>query len=113
MQRCGIGAAPCGPARSLDRHAPQRPGELARERVFTFQEQATVALALNAIYNSQKIIEIFKGISNEFSEAVSLNAAAGLIVSGKENDFKNAFDKATKHLSSGEVFEHLTKLQSK
>ena len=67
----------------------------------------------NAEYNSEKIIEIYKGTSNEFSQSVALNAAAGLIVSGKENDFKNAFDKATKHLSSGKVFEHLTKLQSK
>ena len=32
---------------------------------------------------------------------------------GKAEIFKNAFDKATKHLSSGKVFEHLTKLQSK
>ena len=31
----------------------------------------------------------------------------------KENDFKDAFNKAAKHLSSGEVFNHLTKLQSK
>ena len=67
----------------------------------------------NAKYNAEKIIDIFKGNSNEFSQSVALNAAAGLIVSGKENDFKNAFDKSTKHLSSGKVFEHLTKLQSK
>ena len=67
----------------------------------------------NAEYNAEKIIDIFKGNSNEFSQSVALNAAAGLIVSGKENDFKNAFDKASKHLSSGEVFGHLTKLQSK
>ena len=67
----------------------------------------------NAEYNAEKIIDIFKGTSNEFSQSVALNAAAGLIVSGKENDFKNAFNKATKHLSSGKVFEHLTKLQSK
>ena len=67
----------------------------------------------NAEYNAEKIIDIFKGTSNEFSQSVALNAAAGLIVSGKENDFKNAYNKATKHLSSGEVFEHLTKLQSK
>ena len=67
----------------------------------------------NAEYNSEKIIDIYKGTSNEFSQSVALNAAAGLIVSGKENDFKNAFDKATKHLSSGKVFEHLIKLQSK
>jgi len=67
----------------------------------------------NAEYNAEKIIDIYKGNSNEFSQSVALNAAAGLIVSGKENDFKNAFDKVTKHLSSGKVFEHLTKLQSK
>ena len=67
----------------------------------------------NAKYNAEKIIDIYKGTSNEFSQSVSLNAAAGLIVSGKENDFKDAFNKATKHLSSGEVFNHLTKLQSK
>ena len=67
----------------------------------------------NAEYNADKVIEIYKGVSNEFSQSVALNAAAGLIVSGKENDFKNAFDKASKHLKSGKVFEHLTKLQSK
>jgi len=67
----------------------------------------------NSEYNSEKIIEIFKGSYNEFSQSVSLNVAAGLIVSGKESDFKNAFDKASKHLNSGKVFEHLTKLQSK
>jgi len=67
----------------------------------------------NAEYNSEKIIDIYKGTSNEFSQSVALNAAAGLIVSGKENYFKDAFDKANKHLSSGKVFEHLLKLQAK
>ena len=67
----------------------------------------------NAEYNSEKIIDIYKGTPNEFSQSVALNAAAGLIVAGKENNFKDAFKKATKHLSSGKVFEHLTKLQSK
>jgi len=66
----------------------------------------------NAEYNAKKIIEIYKGKSNEFSQAVSLNVAAGLIVSGEENDFKSSFDKATKHLNSGNVFQHLTKIQS-
>ena len=41
----------------------------------------------NSKYNSEKILEIFKGKSNEFSQSVALNAAAGLIVSGNENDF--------------------------
>ena len=66
----------------------------------------------NAVYNSEKIIEIFKGKNNEFSESVALNVAAGLIVSGKENDFKLAFDKSIKHLNSGNVFQHLAKIQS-
>ena len=61
----------------------------------------------NAEYNSQKIVEIFKGKKNEFSQSVALNVAAGLIVSGKENDFKIAFEKASKHLNSGNVFHHL------
>ena len=67
----------------------------------------------NAEYNAEKIIAIYKGTTNEFSQSVALNAAAGLIVSGEEDNFNNAFDKASKHLSSGKVFEHLRKLQLK
>ena len=67
----------------------------------------------NATYNAQKIIEIYKGISNDFSVSVALNVAAGLIVSGKELDFKDAFLKASKHLKSGNVFHYLSKLQLK
>jgi len=66
----------------------------------------------NAEYNSEKIIEIYKGKNNEFSQSVALNVAAGLIVSGKENDFKTAFKTATEHLNSGKVFKHLIKIQS-
>ncbi|MDA9090227.1 anthranilate phosphoribosyltransferase [Pelagibacteraceae bacterium] len=66
----------------------------------------------NAEYNAEKIIEIYKGMSNEFSQSVALNVAAGLIVSGKEIDYKKAFDKTTKHLSSGNVFQHLVKIIS-
>ena len=66
----------------------------------------------NAPYNSFKIQEIFRGEINEFSVAVALNVAAGLIVSGKEYDFIDAFNKASKHLASGDVFLHLAKLQS-
>ena len=42
----------------------------------------------NAEYNAEKIVEIYKGKSNEFSQSVALNVAAGLIVSGKENEFQ-------------------------
>ena len=66
----------------------------------------------NAAYNSQKIIQIFKGNTDEFSQAVSLNAAAGLIVSGKEVDYKDAYKKIVNHLKSGEVFKYLLKIQS-
>ena len=66
----------------------------------------------DAKYNANKMIEIFKGKDNEFSQSVALNVAAGLIVSGKENDFKIAFERATKHLNSGDVFHHLIKMQS-
>jgi len=66
----------------------------------------------NAEYNAKKIIEIYKGTKNEFSQSVALNVAAGLIVSGKENNFKTAFDETTLHLASGDVFKHLVKLQS-
>ena len=66
----------------------------------------------NAEYNSEKIIEIFKGKNNEFSKSVALNVAAGLIVSGKESNFKISYEKASKHLNSGQVFRHLVKIQS-
>ena len=66
----------------------------------------------NATFNAEKIIEIYKGAINEFSQSVALNVAAGLIVAGKENNFKNAYDKAINHLGSGLVFKHLSKIQS-
>ena len=66
----------------------------------------------NAEYNSEKIIEIFKGKFNEFSQSVALNVAAGLVVSDKEKEFKEAFIKASKYLNSGNVYLHLIKLQT-
>ena len=39
-------------------------------------------------YNAEKLIEIFKGTDNDFSVAVCLNAAAGLIVSGKSKNIR-------------------------
>jgi anthranilate phosphoribosyltransferase len=58
-----------------------------------------------ALYNSMKIQEIYRGKINEFSVAVALNVAAGLIVSGEVYSFIDAFDKATKHLNSGKVYD--------
>ena len=65
----------------------------------------------NAEYNAQKIIDIYKGEDNEFSDAVSLNVAAGLIITDKEKDFKNSYYLAKQHLKSGKVFDHLKKIR--
>jgi len=61
-------------------------------------------------YNSEKIIEIFKGTDNDFSVAVCLNAAAGLIVSGKSEYIGEAYSSIRKHILSGKAFEHLNKI---
>ena len=62
------------------------------------------------VYNSEKIKEIFKGIDNDFSIAVCLNAAAGLIVSENTNNFQEAYEKLRKHILSGKVIDHITNL---
>ena len=83
------------------------PFKISRSKFFNFLS------CKRCFYLDQKIIEIYKGMNNEFAQAVALNAAAGLVVSGKELDFKAAFEKALNHLKSGAVFEFLTKIQSK
>jgi len=66
----------------------------------------------NAEYNAQKIIDIYKGEDNEFSDAVALNVAAGLIITDKEKKFKNSYNSAKQHLKSGKVFDHFKKIQA-
>jgi len=66
----------------------------------------------NAEYNAQKIIDIFKGEDNEFSDSVALNTAAGLMLSNKEKDFKKSYELSKQHLSSGKVYKHLQKIQA-
>ncbi len=66
----------------------------------------------DAKFNSEKIIEIFKGQDNDFSKAVCLNAAAGLIVSGKYEDYGKAYNEARDFIKSGSVYDHLTKIQN-
>ncbi len=61
----------------------------------------------DAKFNASKIIEIFKGKDNDFSKAVSLNAAAGLIVIEKFSDFKESYDNVRKFILSGKAYEHL------
>ena len=61
-------------------------------------------------YNAKKIKEIFQGEDNDFSIAVCLNAAAGLIVADKTTSFKDGYEKLRKHILSGKVTNHILKL---
>tara|TARA_Y100001958_G_scaffold156341_1_gene148812 strand:- start:1531 stop:2526 length:996 start_codon:yes stop_codon:yes gene_type:complete len=69
-------------------------------------------LGKEADYNSQKIIDIFKGEDNDFSIAVCLNAAAGLIVSENKGNFKEAYQEARDYILSGKTFDHLEKIRN-
>ena len=66
----------------------------------------------DAKFNANKMIDIFKGEDNDFSKAVCLNAAAGLIVAEKHSEFKNSYEDARKHILTGKTFEHLKKIQN-
>ena len=66
----------------------------------------------NADYNATKIIDIFSGSKNEFSEAVCLNSAAALIVCDKFNKFEDAYEFSKKHLESDKALSHLKKIQT-
>ena len=66
----------------------------------------------NSKFNANKMVNIFKGEDNDFSKAVCLNAAAGLIVANKQTDFKNSYNYSRDHILSGKTFEHLKKIQN-
>ena len=66
----------------------------------------------DADYNASKIIDIFSGDTNEFSEAVCLNSAAALIVSNKIDKFNEAYEYSKDHLKSGKALSHLKKIQT-
>ena len=62
-------------------------------------------------YNAEKMREIFQGKDNDFSIAVCLNAAAGLLIAEKSNSFKDGYEELRKHILSGKVINHITKLE--
>jgi anthranilate phosphoribosyltransferase len=66
----------------------------------------------DANFNADKMIDIFKGKDNDFSKAVCLNAAAGLVVTEKSSDFKDAYDLARSHILSGKAFANLRNIQN-
>tara|TARA_B110000014_G_scaffold188531_1_gene137333 strand:- start:499 stop:1491 length:993 start_codon:yes stop_codon:yes gene_type:complete len=66
----------------------------------------------DAGFNANKMIEIFKGKDNDFSKAVCLNAAAGLIVSERFIEFLDAYNYSRKFILSGKPYSHLKKIQN-
>ena len=66
----------------------------------------------DAKFNANKMLDIFKGEDNDFSKAVCLNAAAGLIVSEKHTIFIDAYNEARKHILSGKTYNHLKEIQN-
>jgi anthranilate phosphoribosyltransferase len=65
----------------------------------------------DAEYNAKKIVEVFHGKENPLHEIISLNVAAGLIVSDKHNNLLSAYQDAKKYLLSGVVLNFLDNLK--
>ena len=61
----------------------------------------------DAKFNANKMIDIFKGEDNDFSKAVCLNAAAGLIVNETHQSFADAYNNAREHILSGKTYDHM------
>ena len=66
----------------------------------------------DAQFNANKIIDIFKGEDNDFSKAVCLNAAAGLIVTERNFEFEDAYKSSRSHILSGNAFKDLKNIQN-
>ena len=66
----------------------------------------------DAKFNADKIIRIFKGEDNDFSKAVCLNAAAGLIVNDTHQNFADAYNNLREHILSNKVIKYLEKIQN-
>ncbi|MDB4232003.1 anthranilate phosphoribosyltransferase [Candidatus Pelagibacter sp.] len=66
----------------------------------------------DAKFNANKMLDIFKGEDNDFSKAVCLNAAAGLIVSEKHTIFIDAYNEARTHILSGKTYNALKEIQN-
>ena len=63
-------------------------------------------------FNASKMINIFKGEDNDFSKAVCLNAAAGLVVAEKNSKFIDAYENSREHILSGKTYKHLKTIQN-
>ena len=66
----------------------------------------------DAQFNADKMVDIFKGEDNDFSKAVCLNAAAGLVVMEKQLNFKDSYNEAREYILTGKTYNHLKSLQN-
>ena len=66
----------------------------------------------DAKFNAEKMLNIFKGEDNDFSKAVCLNAAAGLIVNETHQSFADAYKNAREYILSNKVIKYLEKIQN-
>ena len=66
----------------------------------------------DAQFNADKMVDIFKGEDNDFSKAVCLNAAAGLVVIEKQLSFKDSYKEAREFILTGKTYNHLKSLQN-
>jgi anthranilate phosphoribosyltransferase len=66
----------------------------------------------DAKFNAEKMLNIFKGEDNDFSKAVCLNAAAGLIVNETHQNFADAYNNTRDYILSNNVIKHLEKIQN-
>ena len=66
----------------------------------------------DAKFNANKMLDIFKGEDNDYSKAVCLNAAAGLIVSEKHTIFIDAYNETRTHILSGKTYNDLKEIQN-
>jgi anthranilate phosphoribosyltransferase len=66
----------------------------------------------DAKFNAEKMLNIFKGEDNDFSKAVCLNAAAGLIVNETHQNFVDAYNDSRNHILSNKVIKHIEKIQN-
>tara|TARA_E500000178_G_scaffold46385_1_gene41635 strand:+ start:6 stop:998 length:993 start_codon:yes stop_codon:yes gene_type:complete len=58
-------------------------------------------------FNAVKMLDIFNGEDNDFSKAVCLNAAAGLIVNETYKNFTEAYNNSREHILSSKVIKHI------
>ena len=81
------------------------------EKIINLKKKISLE-SLNELINANKMIEIFKGKDNDFSKAVCLNAAAGLIVNEAHQNFADAYNNAREHILSNKVINHLEKIKN-